>query len=711
MLFPCVGECVMALTSRLQVLLLLLVLAAPLIAAQDPPADDGRRTFEVCNPDNRPCASAYICLTASLKSCIRSDVECRCIPNNRQLSCNKPSRCPDGEDCAVSATGRSLCFGCRYLREKKKEVTLVDPTSLKCRSAPPTPPPNGPLGRSFDLCAIENPCAPDYRCVSNLSDDNCNEDNIICRCLADKQVEDCSGDDDCPEGETCATDTAFNTRVCASCTYIAIQPELQPAEESVKCANVEKRPLPVYNGSPNGFSFDVCRTDLTCVEPRTCRIDSSGLPSCNAQEASHGHCYCLEKKPTENGCDESLDCPRGEVCAQRDSDPFRLCASASLIRSLDPLDRRVFGNPARQTPVPDGSGVSGDACLFDWECDSPRRCTHVEDEFGGCAGREGCYCRGVLPAVCERDDECSTGERCVNYRGARSDSFCMSKRALRVDPDAVQIRQLSGEPDLFVTDGLTGDQCSGDRDCAQRTGVPRECIHIAERVARCEGRPSCFCVVTDARNACTTSANCVDGEKCVVVRGSLVSGRGVCRSERAVLRDGRELYVELPAPSPSASVSGIPAPIGPVVPPNNLDDDLEDDSLLDASGEAEISSSPEPSEDVEPVCVDARLLAHLPARDLVFRTARSARVLCDVHGNCATRGHMVVYQGRAMMMRSYCALVGQCRGRRMLVNSPRMRVGLRVMTRVAALQFTALAARFESGVEEVVLTRLVHMGM
>lgn len=113
----------------------------------------------------------------------------------------------------------------------------------------------------------------------------------------------------------------------------------------------------------------------------------------------------------------------------------------------------------------------------------------------------------------------------------------------------------------------------------------------------------------------------------------------------------------------------------------------------------------------EYVCVDASALDHLRREELVYAEHVMARVLCDAQGACATPGHVVRFNGRAMMMRSYCAAVGGCARDVMLVNSPRYRRGLMVGTKTQGLEFTAFAARFETRVEEHVLATAVHLGL
>lgn len=114
---------------------------------------------------------------------------------------------------------------------------------------------------------------------------------------------------------------------------------------------------------------------------------------------------------------------------------------------------------------------------------------------------------------------------------------------------------------------------------------------------------------------------------------------------------------------------------------------------------------PEATED--PACVDARALEGM---DLVFEKHMMKEVLCDAMGSCATGGHMVVWEGVAMMMRSYCESVG-CVKRVLEVNSPRRLSGLRVDSKTAGLKYTAFAARWATRIEEAALSVAVRAGI
>lgn len=157
--------------------------------------------------------------------------------------------------------------------------------------------------------------------------------------------------------------------------------------------------------------------------------------------------------------------------------------------------------------------------------------------------------------------------------------------------------------------------------------------------------------------------------------------------------------------------------------PEYLDDLLDDvDDATETHSEPTSNTSsagddtplitPEPDEEV---CIDARLLAHLPASDLVYGDKhRRAAVLCDDTGSCATPGHMVRFHGQAMSMRTYCktnGAVARCVRRVALVNSPRYGLGVKVASKTSGLEFSVHAARFATGMEEWILRTVMRMGL
>lgn len=97
---------------------------------------------------------------------------------------------------------------------------------------------------------------------------------------------------------------------------------------------------------------------------------------------------------------------------------------------------------------------------------------------------------------------------------------------------------------------------------------------------------------------------------------------------------------------------------------------------------------------------------------MVFPVHRRAAVLCDRARNCATPAHIVVFDGAAMTMATYCRRQRvRCVRTVMMVNSPRMQRALRVPSRSHRLQFTALAAARLTRVEEWLLATAVALGV
>ncbi|CDF39024.1 unnamed protein product [Chondrus crispus] len=132
--------------------------------------------------------------------------------------------------------------------------------------------------------------------------------------------------------------------------------------------------------------------------------------------------------------------------------------------------------------------------------------------------------------------------------------------------------------------------------------------------------------------------------------------------------------------------------------------------VISSESTSEDSDDDDDDDDDDVVCIDAAALDHVARQDLVFSNHVLKAVLCDMYGSCATDGHIVEYRGHAMMMRTYCDLVG-CSKREVEVNSPRYRRRLRVPSRTEGLEFTSLAARYSTRVEERMLAIVVHIGL
>lgn len=255
----------------------------------------------------------------------------------------------------------------------------------------------------------------------------------------------------------------------------------------------------------------------------------------------------------------------------------------------------------------------------------------------------------------------------------------------------------SPTPAVFNGQGYTLSRCYKQADCVP----PRKCLKIlngdVSSDEECDdGLEVCTCYAPGVNIECETCRNCCDypNETCQRRRYLGNNYKKLCLSIQ-VLEDESSNFQEFgcstpPSASPTRSES--PSP----------------------------SFSPSPTDVSSGVCIDARVF-HADAKlhgQRLFKDDRMARVLCDPSGSCATPGHMVVFHATAMTMSRYCRIIettlnGQasCTNRNMLVNSARYVPGLRIQSSTHHLQFSALAARFETRVEEFVLRNAIHIGL
>lgn len=217
--------------------------------------------------------------------------------------------------------------------------------------------------------------------------------------------------------------------------------------------------------------------------------------------------------------------------------------------------------------------------------------------------------------------------------------------------------------------GVAFDQCSSGTECKP----PRECYLNSTDLCALENAGACLCQYEEGLKTCDGATDCDTAERCM-------------RAE---------------AQTEAFCVSQVMALTLP---------DLKE--VTGETGEAEQDKpSPEPSADGNyEGCVDVGLLGAFGDRDLVYGRHLERNVLCDMEGSCATGGHVVVWRGSAMRMRTYCEIV-RCVRKVALVNSPSWRRALRVESRTKGLVFTAFAAKYETRMEEVALGLLVRIGL
>lgn len=721
------------------------------------------RTLDPCR-ESIDCDSELVCIDRG------TDVRGACEPNSKICECQTATivRCPPatgcgrGEGCAKVSSAEnpepiSFCVSCNAIANPPPKRTIAPINNIQCVVSPtPLPSPTktpGPARRNLDYCSPTESCADDLLCLdtANLTElTDCKPESIGCRCYPQNDDENCSSSDQCQHPlETCVLNTISGNTTCASCNLVNTNPfSIEAfASNQTQCASLPTRPPPNFVPSA-GLSFDKCSLDYPCVRNYTCMfndIEEFKTRRCTEKTTFEG-CYCgtLDRKADTfiEVCNSSTKCPRGEICAQESHTFNSFCISLTRFEQSQPCQYvPLQALPSR------GSAVMDESCSDDLDCVEGMYCTHAASDFGKCYNRKNCRCKPFVPTVCQSDADCLEAEVCVIQPGSKQDPYCYSKNRLPINPFLRRISSNSSRtPTVLPSDGWTSDLCQDDSDCQQ--DYKRVCQHSTELYGSCNGRELCICrAQNNSDTVCKKSTDCSLGEICVQFTDS-EDKNGMCNSHKLVALEYLEgVYVEvngnkrqkirtpspiptfsatvspsisttpsstsLPSASSSVSATASPSPSSspsPSVPTPSPSESGSSTPSATASSDSNETEDDSTQASPEPICIDAEALADMTSSQLVFKSARRASVLCDANNSCATAGHMVTWQGQTMMMQTYCALHVSCVRRVKSVNSPRMQRGLRVRSRTDGLLFTALAARYESKVEEVVLRNVVSLG-
>lgn len=376
------------------------------------------------------------------------------------------------------------------------------------------------------------------------------------------------------------------------------------------------------------------------------------------------------------------------------------------------------------------NGWTMDTCTSDKDCRDSRECLFLElnSPVASCAGRDGCRCLPRDLQTCRTRKDCAKGEVCssmvippdssglvfpkeipqeqlINGTSPSSSfrimTMCASRRIAYMRNGFISV-YLDREGLGYKSEGLTLETCREDKDCQGE----RKCRSVGfpglyEFCGARDCPPVAVCVPSDLQ-VCQMDIDCDDGEVCALFG----TGDEFCISGAVADIDDNVLRTDF-----SEEPSSVTGEISPSVEATSTE--VEQSTSPTSSAAALESTSEEAASSDETgseVCVDARALTHLRREELVFEKDSIARVLCDSDGSCATKGHMVIFRGQAMIMGGYCAMVG-CSVHVMRVNSPRYRLGARLTSRTERLQYTALAARYATRAEEMVLQSVIRAGM
>lgn len=511
---------------------------------------------------------------------------------------------------------------------------------------------------------------------------------------------------------------------------------------------------------PNlGRTGDHCKSNAACLPPNICAnmFNPSNPDGCRTTPED---CQCSPPSGKDfQECSSSTvyDCTiPGERCA-RIRDPSGEADGKQYCISCKALPEFLYATPVDDVCQADEpTGLTLHACASSSQCLPPRRCydftvtsarrgafrnASAEDaaaaseptcEGGASLGRD---CKCTLPqgtSTCAETGDCRTvGEQCVVYPIERPDSpsgrpFCAACDVVGANisgTEALDARCQNGSittkpsptpsptrTPAVSAGALSGDDgggdgndsanlarglepCKTDDECEGRRVCRRLNPSLAD-IGECAGSSSCRC--TSER--CVGSGDCEKNDRCMRPVPQSDGGNGTSRTAGVCV-------------SCDGAPSEIPLDLEPV-----------------DGGEGRCEA--------ECIAVATLSSAGVSRGALVYRRHRLAWVLCARGGGsvarkatagrakklerfvgCATANHIVTSNSVPMTMGTYCARPNAtCVWRKMLVNSPRMRWGLRarVGRQGAAegeLEFTAFAARWGTAAEMVVLGTLVRAGL
>lgn len=473
----------------------------------------------------------------------------------------------------------------------------------------------------------------------------------------------------------------------------------------------------------SGFTGDHCRNHVECRTPRICKgYNASDVRACGSSVS----CTC-EPQKTKN-CTSNENCPQNERCIKSasgsNSTECFSCFSFSLYNSSYQADLLVDSSQSNcpsLLPTPTPHGYRDDPCSDSVHCHSPSQCVMklgLSTEIFPCdpsIDSSGCNCYRLDLKHCDKSSECQLGERCVSYYNSRLQKVkgkCVSCHAAKynrdeyglVDP-AIENCPLAVTPAPSPSkhaiplhcpknDGLFLDHCCHEPqlNIQPKCTYPFLCLS-KNRTKTCQPHEiACQCVLLARPPPCNSTSECNDNEQCIKFRK-----QSFCIScNQFHLHGGHEAIDNTTLCDLARNSTTVTSPVSSFAPA--------------LSAQPQVSSNPS-AVSAPPPCIDAQLLSHLPSSHLVFRKHIPAMVFCDSWGSCATPGHVVMFHGKAMMMRRYCSMDSvTCLEEKRLVNSPRMQRAMRVQSPTGSLEFTAFAAKWESVAEEQVLKTLVRLG-
>lgn len=704
--------------------------------AQEEKSKSEGLTFYPCK-ENSQCKGERKCHSLSdegtVVSCKANDF-CFCAKPEKPSRCSKHGECENGEVCSVVVKGfgaappflpDQFCAAPEAVAGLPYLQNINDPHKHESLHEEGD---DSPIlkGVTFDPCKKSEECYGVRTCITLGSGAPCNGQACICHPPKRKT---CTFSKDCSKRERCVTVYKETETTCVSGMF---------AISDIRNKAIPNDQLNEEVNEAQGKTLYPCKSESGCIGERSCLTVAKGgaLVACEPKKA----CMCLPKSKPER-CVGHSDCKEGEVCSKAQFKgallglPDQACVSAD-VEAGNPFLTGVDVKKEEIGPDITSKGVTFDYCRKTEDCAGKRTCIKAAENQKPCDGATECVCipdklRSCSSQTqCEPREECATGEPFKTKEGATA-QYCISAIHVGFNSDLKPVKVGPPKQEFSQSRGLNGWPC---RDNFEICKGERKCVYDKDgKMTTCDDSlqsSDCYCYTTKEDGSCKTDAMCEKGEVCakvvgedkpttipnqVCVASDVEAGLGFLTGVSAgskvqptALTPSASIS-SAPKPTPSASKSAKPTPSETVSPTPSVTASPSVTPSVTPSISASPSKSPGTSS-TSGVCVDAEALSHLSADELVFERHALSKVLCDKNESCATPGHVVAFEGQAMMMKSYCNLVG-CEEREMLVNSPKYRMKLRVKSKTEGLLYTAFAARYETRAEEVVMMAAVHAGL
>lgn len=421
---------------------------------------------------------------------------------------------------------------------------------------------------------------------------------------------------------------------------------------AIKVDSIEKRDnlarAPTFNIDSRMYSYDYCDTFGDCEGTRYC-YDPDAKERCDGGYS----CFCSSYPYTN--CSTSADCLSNDRCFQDTPTGHCIsCAAGDDAYGLEPVDEGNCENDENGSNI--NPGYAFEDCHKDTDCVAPREC--LGRSYVSCNTlSDWCYCTDPSHDECTTSDDCLENDRCVDFDGYAY-SYCVSCY--------YKPYMLRG---TFVDEGNCESFPSSPTETnpAKPSNVPSK-----------SSTPSILSTPYPTWSSTPTVSKTPEPAESTTSIATATATFNLPISSSPE-QSPSETTPSVSSPQPSYNQSTSPHPRQPFPFPN--------------------------------VCIAADTLVGLDTTDLVFADHRRASVLCDQFDSCATPGHMVQFKGYAMCMKEYCAVDGiRCVKRTKYVNSPKMRMGLRIQSKSKHLKFTALAASKETWLETTLLATLMRLG-